>query len=436
MALRREKYHEGQALFTAVIFFLFISLAIVMGLTASAVKSSKISLDLLSAKKSYFVAESGTEDAVYRVIKGKKYSAEEVVSLDGSFATTTIMNLSGDMEITSIGDVSRNIRKLKTELSNDTETSFHYGVQVGDGGLIMQNSALVTGNVYVNGPIIASNSNEIKGDVVSARSTGSITGIYATGTAYAHNIANSKIDGDAYYQIIDGITKVGPNKVICPNFYCHPDSPDQPPSDLPISDELISSWEDAADVSVITSPCPYEIKSDTVLGPVKIECNLEISQNPTITLMGPVWVAGSIDVSNTAIIRIDPSLGKKSVPFIADDPLNRLTSSKITLQNRVTFEGSGTEGSYILVLSQNNSAENGGSEKAIFIKNTVSGDLLLYAGHGQIYLGNRSDLREVAGYKITLSNQANVIYESGLANLLFESGPGGGYSIDSWREVK
>lgn len=424
------KHSKGQALLTAVIFFLFISLSVVLSLAFLGSTGSKNAFRLSESKKSYFLAEGGSEDVTYRVLRGKNYSTQEVIGLDGFFATTTTVNISGNVETTSIGEVSKNVRKLKTQLSNDIGTSFHYGVQVGDGGLIMQNSALVTGNVYVNGPIRAFNSNEIKGDAVSAGPTGSITGVYATGTAYAYSIADSKIDGDAYYynQNISNTVVKGTS---------YPNSPDQPPLDLPISDEIISNWETSASSTlIITSPCPYVIKTDTTIGPTKIICNLEIEGSPIITVSGPIWVAGNIIIKNTAIIRVDSSLGKKSVPIIADNPANRLTSSKIELQNSVVFQNSGAEGSYILMISQNNSAESGGSEKAIIIKNTVSGDLLLYAGHGEIYLDNRSDLREVTGYAVNLSNQANIIYQTGLASLLFESGPAGSFSVGSWREIK
>ena len=64
------------------------------------------------------------------------------------------------------------------------------------------------------------------------------------------------------------------------------------------------------------------------------------------------------------------------------------------------------------------------------------GKLLVYAGHGEINLKNDINLKEVTGYKITIQNNAQVVYESGLANLLFSSGPSGGYFVDSWKEVE
>ena len=182
-------------------------------------------------------------------------------------------------------------------------------------------------------------------------------------------------------------------------------------------------------------PCPYEIKNDITLGPVKINCDVNITGNPTITLTGVLWVLGNINIENTATVRISPSLGTVSVPVIADNPTNRTTSSKVELQNSATFVGNGS-GSYVMVVSQNNSSEQGGSEKAIELENSAQGDLLLYAAHGEIHIKNSALLKEVTGYKVHLSNFAEVTYETGLASLLFSAGPGGSWTIADWKEVQ
>ncbi len=419
-----------------IVFFMIISLIVLMGFAVSAVGASSLAQNLLKSKQSYFLAESGGEDLAYRIIAGENYSMAEVLEIDGFYATTIVTSSAGDVILTSSGDISKDIRKTKISLSTDQGTSFHYGVQVGNGGLKMENSSSVIGNVYSNGPVEGAGSNLIKGDVVSAGASGFINRVHATSSAYAHTISNSTIDKDAYYQVIDGITKVGPDGETCLNSYCYPGSPDQATSTLPISDETINAWEQAAAVNVVSSPCPYTINSNVTLGPVKITCDLEIQGSPTITLAGMIWVTGDVVVQNTATIRLDPSLGKKSLAIIADNPVNRLTSSEIDLKNNIIFQNSGTKGSYVLLVSQNNSSESGGSEKAIIVQNSVSGTLLVYAGHGEILLQNNVNLKEVTGYKIRLQNSAEVIYETGLANLLFESGPAGSFSISSWRETE
>ena len=371
------------------------------------------------------MAESGLEDLSYRLIKGKNYNTAEVLSLDGFFATTTIADISGAKEITATGTASKMVRKSKIKLKNNNGVSFHYGVQVGEGGIIMENNSQVLGNVFSSGPIAGENSNLVKGDIISAGPAGTINGVHATGTVYAHYISNSDIDKDAYYTTISNTTVDGIK---------YPGSPDQATSSLAITDAMIEDWKTAAAVSVISSPCPYKINSNATIGPVKINCDLEISGSPTVTIAGPVWVNGNIEIENSPTVKLSSSLGANSVAVIADNPANRTTSSKIELENSAQFQNSGTEGSYILFVSQNNSAQVGGSEKAITAENSMSGEVLVYAGHGEVHLKNSISLREVSAYKIRLSNSAQVIYKAGLANLLFTSGPSGGYSIESWRE--
>ena len=417
----------GEAMMTAVIFFLLISLFVVLGLVGPATREAAVARELIKSKQAYFLAEAGMEDVIFRIFRAKNYSSQETLQLDGFFATTTIQELiGGEKIITSQGEAAGIERKIKAELVEGTEAAFHFGVQVGDGGLMMENNSLVSGNVYSNGPVQGANSNLIKGDAVSAGAGGSVNGIHATGTVYSHNILNSVIDQDAYYQTMS-------NTIVMGALY--PQSPDQSSQTLPISDQTIEEWEQSATTTIISSPCPYEINSDITLGPAKITCDVEIEGSPTVTLAGPLWIKGNLEVENTAVVRLASSLGKKSLAVIVDNPDNRLTSSKIILQNSAQFQNSGTDGSYILLISQNKSAESGGGEKAIEVANSVSGELMIYSGHGEILLENSVNLREVTAYRIRLQNTAKVIYRAGLANLLFNTGPAGSFSIKNWQET-
>lgn len=427
MNFTKSDKNKGQAVFTSVVFLMFISLTIVLTFGASIMANISLVKNLLESKKSFFLAESGAEDLAYRTLNGRNYSSQETLIVDGHYATTTIVSVDSDQEIMSIADVLENIRKVKINLTAGSSASFNYGVQVGDGGLVMENNSSVSGNVYSNGRIQGSNSNLVKGDVVSAGPSGSIDGIYATSSAYSNTIIDSTIDKNAYYQTISGSTVGG---------VLYPGSPDQSAREFPISDDLISQWKQSAEsVQIINSPCPYVVNSDTTLGPTKINCSLDIRGDPTVTIGGPVWVNGNITIQNTAIIQLDPSLTNRSVAIIADNPSNRTSSSKIDLKNSATFFGADGN-SFVLFISQNNSAESGGNEKAITIQNSANGDVMLFSGHGEILLQNSVSLKEVTGYRIRLQNTAEVIYESGLASLLFESGPSGGFSINSWREIK
>jgi len=414
---------------TATLFFVALLLAVTYGFSTLALQIEKITRTDINGKKSYFVAEAGHEDVVYRLVRGKTVGNQEAVVLDGHTATTTVTTVSGSQIVASEGNVLKNIRSLETELISGTGVAFNYGLQAGEGGIFMENSSSVRGNVYSNGPITANNFPLIRGDAVSAGPSGLFEDHHATGTVYANTIRDSVVDEDAYYEFISGTTVLGTQ---------YPGSSDTATSTLPISDDLIAEWEAVAEAGgTITSPCPYKIEDDAVIGPVKITCDLEIvGTGFTVTLNGMVWVTGNIKIQNSPMIKISSGLGNKSVVLIADNPTDRLTSSKVESDNSATFLGSGTSGSYVVLLSQNESAEQGGGETAITVANSASGDLLIYAGHGEILLQNNISLKEVTGYKIHTKNSAEIEYETGLANLLFASGPGGGYTILGWKEVE
>src|SRR3989338_1396620 len=295
--------NSGQAILTAVVFFMFISMIVVSGAYTVSYKESKSSRDFGTSKKSFFMAESGLEDLAYRMIKGKNYDTVEILSLDGFFATPTVADISGDKEITATGTASKMIRRSKIKLEAGGGTSFFYGTQTGEGGIVMSNSSEVIGNVFSNGPVVGHNSNIVRGDVISAGPSGLADGIHATGTVYAHTINNSNIDKDAYYTTISG-TNVG--------GVSYPNSPDQATSSLPISDAKIDEWKaEAAAGGIYSSPCPYTISGTVSIGPKKINCDLNITGSAVVTLNGQVWVSGNINFINTADVKVNPSLGDR-----------------------------------------------------------------------------------------------------------------------------
>ena len=419
----------GQVALTAVFFFLVASTIIVFGVFSPVLRHIQVSDNYRESSGSLYTAESLSEDLLYRIKNGLAFGPSTPLSLNGVTAVATTTTVFDGKEVVVSGTSAGSfVRTLKVHAVTGAGAAFNYGVQSGAGGIALHNSSSVIGNLFSNGPITGDSSNLIKGDVISAGPSGSISGIHATSSAYAHAITNSTIDKDAYYVTISNTTVGGAS---------HSGSADQATSTLPISDAQVSVWEgDAANGGTISSPCPYQISSNATLGPKKIACDLEITGSPIVTIAGAVWVVGNITIKNSATLRVDPSIGNKSVPVIADDPANRATGGTIAIQNSTQFLGNGPQ-SYVLLLSQNNSAEQGGNTKAIDMQNSSNGgDLLLYAGHGLIELGNSASLKEVTGYQLSLKNSATVTYITGLANLLFTSGPGGGFMFDVWREVQ
>lgn len=434
---------RGAALLLFVIFFLFGSTVLTFGV-ARGVYQSLVEIRVLTeSKKSYFVAEAAIEDAVYRHRDGRAYSNNETFTIDGVIASTTRVLVVDTYMITAEGNAHEAIRRAKVGLTVGDGASFNFGLQSGNGGIAMSNSSSVKGNVFSNGSVVGAGTATVYGDIISAGASGLINHVTATGSAWAHTIQSSVIGKEAYYQSIVGTTVSGS---ACPNAHCHPASPDQATATLPIPDAMIEDWKTGientgtiiASTSAQCSGGTYTIDTNMTLNNVKIECNVNIKKKgagTTVTIAGPVWVSGNLSFSSGPAIVASSSLGTKSVQIVVDNESNRTTSSKISV-NQATNFSSGNAQSYILLLSMNKSAELGGSEVAIDLAQSANGKVLVYASHGRVDMGNNISLKEVTAHQIDINNGAEVIYESGLMSLLFTTGPGGGYTIMSWKEVE
>ncbi len=432
-----DRRQAGAAMLISVVFFLFISLAIISGLVTPSVREYKNTRVDLNSKKSYFLAESGSEDAYYRIKKNMPISFPETLSLNNGSAVTDVSIVgSNEKEILSTGNVYNHIRSVLKNITTTDGFSFNFAVQVGLGGLRMENDSDVIGNVYSNGPIRGDFwwGNSINGDGVSAGATGSMSRIRTTLSAYARTISNSRIGKDAhYYQIITN-TSVGGTS--------YSGSADQPLIEMPIPDSLLDDWEAATTATEpINFPCPYIINSSVTMGPKKINCDVYIRGNNTVvTLIGAVWINGNLIIENNPRFKVDDSVGNKSVPIIVRSDIDPENRGTIDINNNPTFYGSVTNGvanpdSYVMLVSRNTGAEVGNDTKAITAGNNVTGNLLLYAPHGKIELSNNVILRAVTSYQLTLKNNVLVDYTVGLSQRLFSWGPGGKWRIKRWKEV-
>ena len=412
-------------IFNSLMFIAILS-AILFGITNVIVSRYSSSRSFAMSKQSYLAAQSGIGEVYYRLKSNMPVPASLNIQLSSASASINTSDIPAGKSINVDSAAGEYERNVLMNLSLGTGISFHYGIQSGNGGFYMENSSKVYGNIFSTG-IITGTGNYVYGDVISAGPAGLISSIHATGTAFAHTIQNSTVDKDAYYMDLINTSVVGTK---------YPNSPDQSPVSLPISDAQIDEWKqqamDAGDV--VCTDGTYKIDTDTPLGPKRIPCDLEISGNPTVTIGGYIWVVGNIVTKNSPIIKMSSALANKNIALIADDPSDRVDGSRIIIANSTVFQGSGSPGSFVFLISQNHSAEEGGSTEAISLGNS-SAAMVAYASHGLISLQNNMSLKEVTAYKITLRNSASVTYDTGLASALFEAGPGGGYDLLDWLEI-
>ncbi len=420
-------FQQGQLMTLTALMFMLISLTLGLGIAQPVVRQVASARSLENGALSLYAAEGVAQDVAYRLLNDIPVDLVETLAVGTATGTATMTAFVDGREVIAAGNKNGFARKSRTNLLLGRSASFYYGMQSGVGGIQLNNGSSISGAVQSDGPVVGSGSNLITGGVVSTGPSGRIEKVHVTNAAHAHAITDAQIDGDAYYQTLLRTSLGGTG---------HANSSDQATSSLPISDATIAQWEgDAAAGGTYTGSCPYVVPNGATLGPIKIPCDTVIS-DATVTLGGAVWVVGTITVSDASVVKVDASLAGRSVVVIADDASDHSGGSTITLANTALFQGSGTSGSYVLMVSQNNSAENGGSTRAIRISNSVQGNLLLYAGHGKIELLNSVSLKEVTAYAIQLGNTAKVIYETGLSKLLFTYGPAAGYIQNGWREVE
>ena len=428
---------RGQVILMAVIFFLFIAMAIIFGVVSPILKHLAISQNFVKSQVAYYSAEAGSEDAYYRLKNNINISFPLALTVDNSSVTVTNTTIgSGENNVLSSSNLNGIVRKTNKDITTTGGFSFVYGVQVGNGGFDMQGGAHIDGNVYSNGPITGTSGVTIDGTAVSAGPAGSIAGssgswsLYITGSAYSHKISNTTITHDAYYS--DPLINVVVNGTKNSN------SANQPTMSMPISDTYIGQLETAA-TSGTTLTCSngtYNISGNVTIGPAVIPCNAVFDGSDKVTLKGTVWIKGNLTVTSGASMVIDSSVGNKGVAVITDNPSNRLTSSKIVLSGGSAFSGSGGADSYVMLITMNNSAENNGSAIGIDVQGGATGNLLTYAPHGLINLSGGVSLREVTAYETALSGGALVSYQVGLANKLLLTGSSGTWKIKLWQDAQ
>lgn len=416
---RKINKQSGQAMLISVVFFLFISLAIIAGLVSPSVRQFKIASDLIYSRQSFFLSESGIEDAYYRLKNAKPIGDSVSLSLGDNTVTTNITDSGyNEKTISSLGDVSNRERKNEVVLSTGQGIAFNYGIQAGEGGFSMLNNAGVNGNVYSNGNISGgSNGSFISGTAIAAGVNGTINqvtvGQSGIGNAWAHTVNNSTIEGNLLCQIGSGNNKT-----------CDTSQPDPEPIPMPITQEMIDQWKLDAEAGGIVEG-DLTIAEATSLGPKKITGNLIINADLTVT--DTIYVVGEISTANNVHVSLSPSYGASGGILLTDGPIN--------LSNNVIFEGSGTENTFVMLVTTSSCPEGCSGVNALEIANNV-GAVILNAQNGTAHLNNNVTLNEIVAKEISMDQNAVVNYLSGLANTSFTSGPSGGWNIKSWKEVE
>lgn len=261
-----------------------------------------------------------------------------------------------------------------------------------------------------------------------------VDSVSVTGTVKADVIGNTSVGGDAYYQTITSSTVAGTS---------YPGSPTPPPVSLPISNTTLAQWKsDAAAGGVINGNCGTGGISacntfPLTLGPKKINGNLVVDNGGVLTISGTVYVSGFVDISNNGTVRCSTAYLGKSCVLIAD--------GYISASNNALFFGSGTPGSFVLLLTTIKNCTGAGStgvgcaanQSGIEIANNATG-ALFYASDSLVDISNNAMITAVVAYMLHLSNNTSIVYDSSVASMSFTSNPASSsssWSMNRWSEL-
>lgn len=171
----KKNNSHGFAGIAALLTVCGLVLILTFSLSSNILTKRQISRDLSNSLKSYYLAESGVEDAVLRVLKDYNYLASNTFTLDDALITQNITKNGNTTTIETKSTYLSNVRKFTTSLTvSTTNVQFHYGVQVGEGGLKMENGSIIkgsgtdVGNMYSNGSIDGDMNAEITGAAIVA----------------------------------------------------------------------------------------------------------------------------------------------------------------------------------------------------------------------------------------------------------------------------
>src|SRR3989344_45639 len=185
----KKKYQNVNVMLVLTLFVSLVSMASITATTGTAVRAHRDEVNIERTKQSYSTAESGIEDALYRLKNNMDIGTSETITLGNTTATSAITDIDDSQKsVASTAITNFNNRSLSVVLKQSEGVSFFYGMQAGTGGVTMNNSAGIIGNLYSNGPIVVNNSGYVTGSATSANGdSATVDQTFGSGTPATNN---------------------------------------------------------------------------------------------------------------------------------------------------------------------------------------------------------------------------------------------------------
>lgn len=383
---------SGQILVITIV-FLAVILVLSASLFSKVTSFIRFGSNSVMHEQAVDLAEAAIDKTLWQLNQtGGTYTGETNTALGttGTFTVTVTDKSPGIKTITATGNVQsgnspaeKQTIQVDTSISSDI-ISFRYAIQVGTGGIVLGQSAQINGTVYSNAPDGANKS--IQGG------------------------QSSTITGDAW--TVGTIST--PNPIVQGTKYQN-----QSPSQMPTIN--YQEWKDAAttggtiDCSLTPSLCTLSGQGVAAIGNKKYIGDLNIQQQKIVTITGPVYVTGNINLSQSAQLNLDQSFGSNGTVLITDGIVSIGQSAGI---NPTDANPKG----YILVVTSS-------SDNSAVTISQSGANAIFYALEGGAQMGQSAHATAIIAKSLTLGQTVTLTYDQGLASANFSSGPGGSWAI-------
>lgn len=408
--------NKGFAALTTVLMVMVSSVIIMGGFAFMTLREVKVVRQASLSAQTVYAAESGVEDAIYRLVKGKNVTTGEIVEVGLASARVSDVSTVGSLKTIALEGVSGNVyRTIEVSLNMEaSEVGFPYGVQVGSAGLTLGNSSVIDSNVYSNGNILGGGriQSQITGSAVAAGMS-SIRNIEIRQNAQAYSADECLVAGTLTYVTTKGSCLASSTAVTTTQM---------PTLDFPITAEQTAEWKAEALAGGTQSGFTIANGNATTTGPKKITGNVTLGDNVIWTIKGTVHVTGTLTLGNNVTIQLDgATYGSASGMIITDGTVN--------IGNYAAFNGTPGQSTSFVMLYTTYSGTH-----AIDVGNNLTGSIF-YAPNGTIYFGNGFDLYQASANGINIANASTVVFNSGIQNVFFTSGKSAAWVIKSWKEI-
>lgn len=371
--LKNNPKHAARNGYVLVFFLLLTAVGLLLSTSLLALQGAVMrqTHNIIQRSKAGYLAEAGIDKGLEAYLVDQNYAGETFTLGEG--AVTIALSpgaTSNEKYVQSTGTVAGVSVRYRVKVGTNSEgiaVAFHYGIQVGAGGLTMNNNSRVNGNVYSNQNISGDNGSIINGDAAAVGTIGTpptVTGTRSTGQAA---------------------------------------------QTMPPFDEAF--WKTKAQEGGIING-DHSPASGSTVGPLYITGNLIFANSSNITLAGPIYIEGTITFGNSMTIAVSDSLGTNGAMIIAKQTAsfgNTFTSNK------------NAGGGYLLIIALSNTT-------AISLGNSTEiTNAPIYVPNGKLIIGNNARGTAFTAKELVLGNGSIVDYSQGLAFAGFGTGPGGGW---------